>query len=127
MNINGREIRFFRSVLANCEISEVSPEGDINRLLTDQLIGGTYAASQKAAATIITALSKGYEFAQAAKDTKYKPRPLNMNEVLSLKENEFLQLFEEAMTEFYNGGKITVEAEPEKKTGKKTAEGEKSS
>ena len=117
MNINGREIRFFRSVLANCEISEVSPEGDINRLLTDQLIGGTYAVSQKAAATIITALSKGYEFAQAAKDTKYKPRPLNMNEVLSLK----------AMTEFYNGGKITVEAEPEKKTGKKTAEGEKSS
>lgn len=126
MIINGREIRFRRSVLANCEISEASPEGDVNRLLKEQLMGGTYAVSQKAAATIITALSKGYEFAQAAKDQKYKPRPLNMNEVLSLQEKEFNELFDEAMRVFYNDGKISVEAEPVKKTEKKTAKKEES-
>lgn len=129
MVINGRDVKFRRSVLANCEIADASPDGDVNRLIMEQLQGGSYAASQRAAVVIITALSKGYETAQQAADPAYKPNPITEREAMSLRENEFDDLFAEAMQEFISGGRRTVEAEEpktEKKTGKDQAGGKSS-
>lgn len=113
MKVNGRDVRFFRSVLANCEIADASPDGDANRLLKEQLTEGNYATSQRAAVVIITAMSRGYETAQHVKDPAYKPRPITKEEAMSLTEPEFDALFAEAIQEFYNGGRRTVEPEPE--------------
>ena len=79
MEINGRDVRFFRSVLANCEIADASPDGDVNRLLKEQLTEGNYATSQRAAVVIIMAMSRGYETAQHVKNQAYKPRPITYN------------------------------------------------
>ena len=122
MKVNGRDVKFFRSVLANCEIADASPDGDVNRLLTEQLQNGNYAISQRAAVVIITALSKGYETAQQAADPAYKPHPITEREAMSLREPQFNELFSEAMDEFMNGGRRTVEAE-EPKAEKKTEDG----
>ena len=122
MKVNGRDVKFFRSVLANCEIADVSPDGDVNKLLTEQLQSGNYAVSQRAAVVIITALSKGYETAQQAADPAYKPHPITEREAMSLREPQFNELFSEAMEEFVNGGRRTVEAE-EPETEKKTEDG----
>ena len=113
MEVNGRDVRFFRSVLANCEIADASPDGDANRLLKEQLTEGNYATSQRAAVVIIMAMSRGYETAQHVKDPAYKPRPITKEEAMSLTEPEFDALFAEAIQEFYNGGRRTVEPEPE--------------
>ena len=93
MEINGRDVRFFRSVLANCEIADASPDGDVNRLLKEQLTEGNYATSQRAAVVIIMAMSRGYETAQHVKDPAYKPRPITKEEAMSLTEPEFDQQF----------------------------------
>ena len=56
MEINGRDVRFFRSVLANCKVADAAPDGDIKRFWNEQLLGGSYSVSQRAAAVIMTAL-----------------------------------------------------------------------
>lgn len=124
MVINGREVRFLRSVLANCEIADASPGGDVGKFIATQLMNESYVVSQKAAAVIMTALSRGYETAQKYKEPGYKQHPLTEEEVMSLEPKEFDALFEEAMAVFRRDGKVTVEGEPAK-TGKKTAKAEK--
>ena len=124
MEINGRDVRFFRSVLANCKVADAAPDGDIKRFWNEQLLGGSYSVSQRAAAVIMTALSEGYEIAQHAADPKYRPQPLTEEEVMSLKYPEFNALYNEAIAEWFDGGKRTVEPDTEPKTEKKTEEEE---
>lgn len=124
MKINGRDVRFFRSVLANCKVSDAAPDGDITRFWNEQLLRGSYSVSQRAAVVIMTALSEGYEIAQHAADPKYRPRPLTEEEAMSLRYPEFNALYKEAVEEWFNGGKRTVEPDPEPKTEKKTEEEE---
>lgn len=120
MTINGREVRFFRSVLANCLISDKTADGDVVRYLNENLGSANYAVSQRAAVTIMVALSNGYETAQKYKEPGYEPHPLTDEECLCLSNEEFNALFDEAMTAFRDDGKTTVQGEPVK-TGKKTA------
>lgn len=123
MEIHGREIGFKRTVLATCEIAELSPKGDINQF-DKLLMSKEYAVTQKAAAGFIAALSKGYEMAKAFEDLDYKPRPLTFDEVMCLDNDEFNELFQEALTA-WTGEKVTVEAEEVKVKGKgKNAEGD---
>ena len=123
MEIHGREIGFKRTVLATCEIAELSPKGDINQFVK-LLMSKEYAVTQKAAAGFMAALSKGYEMAKAFEDLDYKPRPLTFDEVMCLDNDEFNALFQEALTA-WTGEKVTVEAEEVKVKGKgKNAEGD---
>lgn len=116
MDIHGRNIGFLRTVLATCEIADLSPDGDVNRF--DSLLQSPkYAVTQRAAAGFIAALSKGYEMAKAFDDPKYSPKPLSVNEALNLDENTFNELFMEALTA-WTGEKPTVEAEEVKGKGK---------
>lgn len=123
MELHGREIKFRRTVLANCEIAEKCPDGDINRF--NELLEGSYAVAQKAAALFMAAMSKGYEMEQKFIDPAYIERPLTEAECLLLDNDDFNNLFAEAMAVFSDDGKVTVETEEPKAKGKNaTGDGE---
>lgn len=123
MELHGREIKFRRTVLANCEIAEKCPDGDINRF--NELLQGSYAVAQKAAAFFMTVLSKGYEMEQKFIDPAYIERPLTEAECLLLDNDDFNNLFAEALAVFTDDGKVTVETEEPKAKGKNaTGDGE---
>lgn len=119
MIIHGREIKFRRTVMGNCEIAEICPDKDINRFT--ELVSGDYATAQTAAAVFMAALSKGYEMAQKYEDPSYTMHPLTKEEVLLLDSDEFNDLFLEALDAFKADGKTTVEAEAPKSAKKSEA------
>lgn len=119
MVIHGREITFKRTVLANCEIADLCPNGDIEKI--DKVINTKYAESQRAAAAIMAALSKGAEMARKYEEPGYTMRPLTAEEAMLLDNDEFNSLFTEAWNVFTGDAEVTVEAEAPKV---KNAEGD---
>ena len=117
MRVNGRDVKFLRTVSATCKIAELCPDGDITN--AGRLFEGSYQDSQKTTARFYEALSRGYEENRKFKDPDYEPNPLTAEEAMTLTEEEFAKLFKEAV-EAYTGEKVTVETEPVKKQ-KKTA------
>jgi len=117
MIIHGREIKFRRTVEATCELADKAPDGDINKY--DKLLNSPkYSVTQKAAAEVIAALSKGYEKTRKYEEPGYVMNPLTLDEVLTLDEDTFTALFTEAMNAWQTDGKTTVETEPPKEKGK---------
>lgn len=116
MLINGREIRFLRTISANCKVADMCPERDASKI--GALFSGGYQDQQKTCAEFIAALSDGYEQNMKFKDQGYKPNPITAEEALSLEEADFSALFEEAF-KVWRGEKPTIETEPVK--GKKKA------
>lgn len=116
MVINGREIRFLRTVLATCKVAEICKDGNIENAGT--LFEGRYQDSQKTTAKFIAIMSEGYEMNKKFEEPGYEPRPLTAEEALNLTEKDFDKCFREAV-EAYTGEKITVQSEPVK--GKKKA------
>lgn len=115
MVINGREIRFRRTVWGNCKIAEMCPKKDINKL--SDLFKSDYATSQTTAARFICILSESWEKAHKYfDDPEYTPRPLTEDEVLMLDDSTFQALFTEALNAWADDGKTTVETAPEKKS-----------
>lgn len=114
MRVNGREINFKRTVAANCKIADLCPDMDIKN--ADKLFAGKYQDSQLTAAKVIAILNEGYEQNKKFSEPGYEPNPISVDELLSLDDDLFGELFTEAM-EAYAGEKATVEVEPEK--GKK--------
>lgn len=120
MVVNGRDIKFLRSVMATCKIAELCKDGDIKNAAT--LFEGSYQDSQKTAAQFMAIMSDGFEQNKKFREPGYEPRPLVAEEAMCLTEEEFSQLFKEA-GEAYSGEKPTVETEPPKKQKKtKTTE-----
>ena len=117
MKVNGREIRFMRTVKANCILADHAPDGDITRY-TDIWESGDYKRSQEASAVFISALSDGYESYKAFSEPGYKPHPMTYDEALSLPDETFTALFMESLEAFREDGKVTVETEAD--PGKKT-------
>ena len=114
MEVHGREIRFRRTVLGNCEIADLCPKGDINRF-GEVLQKGTYSQQQMLGAKFMVALSKGYEMTRKYAEPDYTPNPLTAEEALLLDDQTFNDLFMEAMNAFIDDGKTTVETAPPKK------------
>lgn len=123
MKVYGRDVFFKRTIQANCEIVDTLCNGDADQI--ENMFNGAYVKSQKAAATFISILSEGYEKAQKFNDPDYEPHPITVDEALSLDEDDFSQLFNEALTA-WSGEKITVETEEPKPTGKKNVKTKKS-
>lgn len=121
MTINGREIKFRRTVLGNCKIAEICPGKDINQF--SALIEGDYPTAQTAAATFVAALSEGYEMWREFEEPGYKGRPVMQAEVMLLDSDDFNNLFAEALSVFSSDGKTTVEAEAPKSGKKEEAAG----
>lgn len=119
MIINGREIYFRRTIFVTCLLSERAPGKDVRRyeeLFNENNLGQTFDAS----AYFIHALSIGYEKWKAMTTPGYEQNPVTLDELMCLDESEFLKLFAEAMESFQGDAKQTVEAQPKKRTGKKT-------
>lgn len=121
MQIYGREIGFRFTVGASAKISDLCPDGDITRL--GEVLEGSYGKVVRDTAAIIVAMSEGYAAALAFETFGRAdiggdwspPRPLTVDEVLSLRESEFIQLQQAALAAWTEDSKPTVEVEPEKK------------
>ena len=113
MQIYGREVGFRFTVGASAKISDLCPDGDISRL--GEVLEGQYGKVARDSAAIIAALSEGYEEAFAFESPGYTPKPLTVEEVLTLQMGEFAQLQQAALTAWMEDSKPTVEVEPEKK------------
>lgn len=113
MQIYGREVGFRFTVGASAKISDLCPDGDITRL--GEVLEGQYGRITRDTAAIMVALSEGYEQARSFEVPGYKPQPLTMEEVLTLRMGEFAQLQQAALTAWAEDSKPTVEVEPEKK------------
>ena len=121
MQVHGREVGFRFTVGASAKISDLCPDGDISRL--GEVLEGSYGKVVRDTAAIIVAMSEGYAaafafeaFGRADIGGDWKPpRPLTVDEVLSLRESEFIQLQQEALAAWTEDSKPTVEVEPEKK------------
>jgi hypothetical protein len=120
MQVYGREVGFRFTVGASAEISDLCPEGDIKRL--GELLNGSYGQVSRDTAAIIVALSEGHERARRFEDPTYKPRPLSVEEIMSLSPAEFMDLQRAALAAWVEDKKPTVEVEPEKKESGKDKE-----
>lgn len=120
MQVYGREVDFRFTVGASAKISDLCPGGDIERL--GELLNGSYGQVSRDTAAIIVALSEGHEQARHFEDATYKPRPLSVEEIMSLRPAEFMDLQRAAMAAWVEDKKTTVEVEPEKKESGKDKE-----
>lgn len=120
MQVYGREVGFRFTVGASAKIADLCPDGDIERL--GELLNGSYGQVSRDTSAIIVALSEGYEQAQRFEDPAYKPRPLSVEEIMSLRPAEFMELQQAAMAAWVEDKKTTVEVEPEKKESGKDKE-----
>ena len=115
MQIYGREVGFRFTVGASAKISDLCPDGDISRL--GEVLEGQYGKVARDSAAIVAALSEGYEQAQAYEVPGYRPRPLTVDEVMTLRVGEFAALQQAALAAWTEDSRPTVEVEPEKKEG----------
>lgn len=121
MQVHGREVGFRFTVGASAKISDLCPDGDITRL--GEVLEGSYGKVVRDTAAIIVAMNEGYAtalafetFGRADIGGDWRPpRPLTVDEVLSLRESEFIQLQQAALAAWTEDSKPTVEVEPEKK------------
>ena len=82
MEINGREIKFLRTVKATAEIAKLCPDKDISKLTV--LFAKDFPTSVEVGAKIIHFLNEGYEMNKHFADRSYKPQPLEEEEILCL-------------------------------------------
>lgn len=115
MQIYGREVGFRFTVGASAKISDLCPDGDITRL--GEVLEGQYGKVARDSAAIIAALSEGHEQAHCFEEPGYKPRPLTVEEIMTLRMDEFSSLQQAALAAWMEDSRPTVEVEPEKKEG----------
>lgn len=113
MKINGREIKFLRTVKATAELSKLCPNEDIEKL--GEVMNGGLAQAIEAEATIVHLLNEGYEMNKHFNDRSYKPNVLSVEEIMYLDEKEFVELVTEAWASMNNGAETTIEVEEPKK------------
>lgn len=113
MQVHGREVGFRFTVGASVKISGLCSDGDISRL--GEVLEGQYGRVARDTAAIVAALSEGYEQAKAYEVPGYKPRPLTVDEVMTLRVDEFNALQQMALAAWTEDSRPTVEVEPEKK------------
>lgn len=114
MEINGKERNFKLTVGAAAEISELCPEGDLDRL-QEVLEGASFAKTTRTMAKVVVALNRGYSDSIDARNEKADV--LTVREVLALEVPDFKALVEEAMSSFRQDKKGEVEITPKKNEG----------
>ncbi len=107
MKIHGREIEFRRTVDANCKIDKITG-GNWDEYFAK--LGG-YTEGQMFSARFIAALSEAAEDAKAYEVDGYIKRPLTVPESLTLDDETFAALFNEALA-VWQGEKPTVKTKP---------------
>lgn len=118
MEIRGREVRFLRTVQAECNIAIICEDGKSENF-QKLLMGNDYEVMVNMA-EVMHFLSEGYENAKHFEDSEYEPQPLTAEELMFLPVEDFNKLWEEAVIAYY-GEKQTVKV-AKSKSKKKTKE-----
>lgn len=117
MEYKGRKIGFKRSVGAMQEIAKLAPGGDVNRF-GEIFNAENMGASLEGGAQFLAILNKWYEKSLVFEIEGYKPDPIPLDWFLLLDIEQFQALLDEAMSQFMEDDKPTIEA-VEPKGGKK--------
>lgn len=112
MLINGRNTGFKLTIGASDVICKLCPDNDLSRI--GEVLDAGYSDVLNVAVEIMTALSNGYEEAQAYADPTHVKRPLTRGEVLAMSPAEFMQLRGEAFGTLAKDVTATVETESPK-------------
>lgn len=120
MKINGKDIRFLRTVKATADLAELCPDGNIERI--NELFESGINGAIKTGASIIHFLNEGYEMNRHFADPEYKPEIISVDEIMYLEDSVYTELLNEAIQGFTNGAKQMIEVEPSKKKEEKAAE-----
>ncbi len=112
MIIHGREVKFLRTVGATCKIADLCPNQELQNI--GDLFDGNTVSKYENWCKIIVYLNEGYEMAQKFDEPNYVPKPITLEEIHAITQDEFDQLVFEASAA-YRGEVPTVEAEEPKK------------
>ena len=110
MEYKGKKIGFKRTTGAMRDLTKLAPDGDINRF-TEIFNEKNLGASIEASAQFLSILNKWYEKALAFEDPGYTPDPVPEDYFLMLDMDSFTEVFNEAMAQFTEDDKPTVQAE----------------
>lgn len=125
MEINGHEIKFMRTVLANCEIAKECENRDISNF--DKLLQGDTATSYHAQCLFICALQKGWEMHEKFENKDYQPAYLTEEELMLLDPEAFNELVEEAFKVFAGDAYQEIETQEPKEAKKNVVKDSKKS
>ena len=113
MEINGKEIKFLRTVKTTSDIANLCPDRDINRIA--ELFSGALSVSLETGAKFIHYLNEGYEMNKHYFDKSYEPQIISVEEIMYLDDATYTELITEAMASLGVGAEQTIEVEPSKK------------
>ena len=118
MEYKGKKIGFKRTTGAMRDIVKLCPGGDVKRL-TEIFNEENLGASLDGGVQFLCILNKWYEKALAFEDPGYTPDPVPEDFFMMLDMDDFINLINEAMAQFAEDDKTTVQAEPikDKKNG----------
>ena len=109
MDYKGRKIGFKRSVGAVSDLTKLAPGGKLDRmgeLFNEENLGTTIESG----AHFLAILNKWYEKSLVFEDAEYKPDPIPSDWFMSLDMDDFTALMDEAMKQFTEDDKATIEA-----------------
>lgn len=119
MKINNHEIKFLRTVLANCEIAKVCENRDIQNF--DKLIeSNDTVMAYHAQCVFICAMQKGYEMHEKFENPDYIPHYITEDDLMLLDPEDFNTLATEAFNAF--AGDAVQEIETQEPKAKKNSE-----
>lgn len=116
MEINGREIKFLRTVKATSDMAKLCPDEDIERM--GELFNGNLPTTLETGAKIIHYLNEGYEMNKHFEDPSYQPQILSVEQIMYLDDVTFTQLMQSAMAGMGNGAETSIELQENKKKEK---------
>lgn len=116
MVINGREIKFLRTVKATSDLAKLCPDGNIERL--GELLGSNLSTTLETGAKIIHFLNEGYEMNRHFMDRSYQPQIMVVEEIMYLDDATFTELMKSAMDSLGVGAETSIEIEDSKKKEK---------
>ena len=109
MEYKGRKIGFKRTVGAISELTKLAPGGKLERL--GEVFGeDNLSVTVESGAQFLAILNKWYEKSLVFSEEGYTPDPIPADWFMSLDMNDFMDLITEAMNQFSEDDKITVEA-----------------
>ena len=90
MEINGREIKFKRTIWATIAVSAMCPDKDPTKI--DEVLRENFVDGNMAAAQFVCILSEAYErqkaFEAAQAGDSYESKPITMDEIMNLEDFE---------------------------------------